>query len=114
MIAPAKIRPEVAVRIGACAVLLACLALVTPPADPSIRLCGFHWLTGRQCGLCGLTRAVFALGKGHCREAMRLNALSPLGLAMLFGLFWNGPLVGRLWSFGMVAFGVYGVFRIFY
>ena len=60
------------------------------PGDPGVRLCGFHWLTGRPCPLCGLTRALFALAKGHWTEAVHFNALSPLAFAMLFALFWSG------------------------
>jgi hypothetical protein len=82
------------------------------PADPAVRLCGFHWLTGRPCPFCGLTRALFALAKGHWREAVHFNALSPLGFAMLFALFWNGRIRAWLWTGGVAAFAVYGVFRI--
>jgi len=31
---------------------------------------------------------------------------------MLFSLFWNGPVTGRLWTIGLGAFAVYGVCRI--
>jgi hypothetical protein len=85
----------------------------TVPADPSVRLCGFHWLTGLPCPLCGMTRAMFALAKGHVLEALHFNALSPLGFAMVFSLFWNGRLRQWLWSGGAAAFAIYGVCRIF-
>ncbi|HYW43384.1 MAG TPA: DUF2752 domain-containing protein [Bryobacteraceae bacterium] len=96
----------------AAAALLVALFSIRLPATPTVQLCGFHWLTGRPCPLCGLTRAVFALAKGHWREAVRFNALSPLGLAMLFSLFWDNPLRRRLWTAGIAAFAIYGVFRI--
>jgi hypothetical protein len=99
-------------RLLGAAALLAVLWAFTPPAEPRYRLCGFYWLTGRSCPLCGLTRACFALAKGHVREALGFNALSPLGFAMLFSLFWDAPWRGRLWTAGIGAFAVYGVMRL--
>src|ERR1700683_732636 len=93
--------------------LFSALWYFSVPADPAVRLCGFHWLTGLPCPLCGLTRAMFALAKGHLAEAIQFNALSPLGFAMLFSLFWSGPVTGRIWTAGLGAFAVYGVCRIF-
>jgi hypothetical protein len=43
---------------------------------------------------------------------MRLHALSPLALAMLFTVFLEHPLRNRLWLFGIVAFAVYGIARM--
>ncbi len=83
---------------------------VTPPA---ISVCGFHWLTGLRCPLCGLTRALFALGKGRVWDALHLHALSPLGLAMLVALFWNHSWRERIWKGGVPAFAIYGVLRWF-
>ena len=88
------------------------LVLVTPPPDPRYPLCGFHWLTGIPCALCGLTRGVFALAKGQVAAAVHWNALSPLGFLMLFSLFSKHPLRGALWTFGMAAFAGYGVWRV--
>jgi hypothetical protein len=93
--------------------LLLFLWFYTPPAEPRFRLCGFHWLTGRPCPLCGMTRAVFALAKGHVRQALGFNALSPLGFAMLFSLFRDSSLRGRLWSVGIAVLAAYGALRIF-
>ena len=90
--------------------VLAILWWFTPP--PGIQLCGFHWLTGLPCPLCGLTRGLCAFVKGHWHEAIRLNALTPLGLAMLLALFWRGRWTARLWSTGIAAFAVYGVWRV--
>jgi hypothetical protein len=103
-----------ALRAAAAVALLLVLWSCTPPAEPQFRLCGFHWLTGRDCPLCGMTRAVFALAKGHWREALGFNALSPLGFAMLFSVFWDHSLRGRLWRVGIAAFAVYGVLRVFF
>jgi Protein of unknown function (DUF2752) len=99
-------------RLAATAAVLAILWSFTPPSDPRIRLCGFYWLTGRPCPLCGLTRALFALAKGHWAEAFHFHALSPLGLAMLVSLFWETRLRGRLWKAGMAVFACYGVVRL--
>ena len=107
-------RAAARLRIAAAVALLVVLWCYTPPADPRFRLCGFHWLTGRPCPLCGMTRAVFALAKGHFRQALGFNRLSPLGFAMLFSLFWNSSLRGRLWTVGIAAFAVYGLLRIFF
>jgi hypothetical protein len=98
------------VRYGGIAALLAILWWCTPPLG--IQLCAFHWLTGMECPLCGLTRGLCALAKGHLAEALRLNALTPLGLAMLVALFWRGRWTARLWSAGVAAFAIYGVWRV--
>ena len=82
----------------------------SPPAGP--RLCPFHWLTGLDCPLCGLTRGLFALAKGHWTDAVRLNALAPLAAIMLLALIARGRWVGALWMGGLGAFAIYGVFRV--
>lgn len=99
-------------RAAAAAAALAVLWYVPMQAVPRVRLCGFYWLTGRPCPLCGLTRGLFALAKGHWTEALRFHALTPLALAMLLALLWNGPATRRLWTGGFAAFAVYGVWRI--
>jgi hypothetical protein len=101
-------------KIAASACLLAALVWVTVPAKPPLQLCGFHWLTGRPCPLCGLTRAVLALAKGQWTAALHFNMLSPLAFTMLFSLFWSGPMRTRLWMAGTAAFAVYGVVRILF
>jgi hypothetical protein len=83
------------------------------PADPYFRLCGFYWLTGHTCALCGMTRAMFALAKGHFTEAMRFNALAPLGFAMVFGALSGVKIASRLWTACFAVFAVYGVYRVF-
>jgi hypothetical protein len=82
------------------------------PAEPRIKLCGFQWLTGHLCPLCGMTRAVFALAKGRLAQALAFNILSPLGFVMLFSLFWEHPLRAKLWTAGIAAFAFYGVCRL--
>ena len=100
-------------RAAAAMALFTALWCFSVSADPGVRLCGFHWLTGRPCPLCGLTRALFALAKGHWGEAVHFNALSPLAFVMLFALFWNGRTREWLWRGGAAAFAVYGLWRVF-
>ncbi len=100
--------PRVAVALS----IFAVLWYFTPPADPSVRLCGFHWLTGRDCPFCGLTRGLFALAKGDWSQAIHFNALTPLGFTMLFALVFDAPWLARLWTFGIAAFAVYGICRL--
>ena len=97
-------------RWAALAAVLGVLWACTPPDIP---LCGFRWLTGRPCPLCGLTHAVFALAKGHWSEALHWHALSPLAVVMFAGLLWNPPRLARLWMPCVATFGVYGVWRMF-
>jgi hypothetical protein len=99
-------------RVAAALSVFALLWWFTPPAEPSVRLCGFHWLTGRDCPLCGLTRGLFALAKGRWSQAIHFNALSPLGFAMLFTLILDATWLTRLWTPGIAAFGIYGIFRL--
>ena len=90
------------------AVVLAALWLFTPPDLP---LCGFRWLTGRECPFCGMTHAFFALAKGHVTEALHWNALSPLAAGMIAGTLWDSRRMSRAWMPCLVAFVVYGVWR---
>jgi len=102
----------VKLRVLAALGMAALLWGISLPSQLHYELCGFRWLTGRPCLLCGLTRALFALGKGHWNQAVQLHALSPLGLIMLFSLLWEKGLWREwLWKFGLAAFGVYGVWR---
>lgn len=62
--------------------------VVWRPADhPRFRLCGFHFLTGYDCPLCGLTRGLCAAAKGEWRHAVALHPLSLLVLIWLLGAF---------------------------
>lgn len=88
------------------------LALLWCYAPPDLPLCGFRWLTGRPCPLCGLTHAMFALAKGHWAAALQWHALSPLAAVMLAGLVWSPPRMARLWMPCAAAFGIYGVGRM--
>ena len=107
-----RLRASVAARAAGACLLLALLWWASPAAEPAFRACPFHWLTGRPCPLCGLTRGLCALAKGHWSQAVHFNALTPLGFLLLFSLFWNAPWRARLWTAGIAAFAAYGVLRI--
>lgn len=62
--------------------------------------------------MCGLTRAMLRLAHGDLRAAIRLNALSPLAVLMTATVFWNRCWRRRIWTAGVAAFGVYGVWRV--
>lgn len=96
-------------RWAALALAAAVLCLYTPPNLP---LCGYRFLTGHLCPLCGLTHAFFALAKGRVGEALRLNALSPLAVVMIVGTFFAAPRISRLWTPCLAAFATYGLWRI--
>ena len=99
-------------RAAAATALFAALWFIRMPAGPMVPLCGFHWLTGRPCPLCGMTRALFALAKGHWTEAVHFHALAPVGFAMVFALFWPGRWRDWLWKGGAAALAVYGIWRV--
>ena len=69
------------------AAVLAVLFFYDPSLDsngePKWMVCGFHWLTGLECPLCGMTRALLYLVKGRLWTALQFHALSPLVLAIL-------------------------------
>ena len=73
----------IALRLSIVAGMLAWLAMGRLPDIP---LCGFHWLTGLPCPLCGMTRGLAALLHGEWRQAIALHALSPLVLTWLAAL----------------------------
>jgi len=99
-------------RIAGSAFVFFLLWAISIPAEPLVRLCPFHWLTGIPCPLCGLTRGLFAFAKGHWSEAVHFNALTPLGFAMLLSLPWSGPWQKPLWMGGLASFAMYGVYRV--
>ncbi len=100
------------IRLAGAALLLSLLWWASPPAEPAFRACPFYWLTGKACPLCGLTRGLCALAKGHWTQAVHFNALTPLAFALLFSLFWKAPWRPRLWNCGIAAFALYGVIRV--
>lgn len=107
---PEEGRRHGAVWLGAVVLFLFFLCF-TPPSEPAFRLCPFYWLTGRPCPLCGLTRAFCALAKGHWSQAIHFHALSPLAFVMVFSLFWKGRWHAPLWTGGLAAMALYGIWR---
>lgn len=97
-----------ALRVVVVLGVFAVLAVITPPDLP---FCGFRWLTGRPCPLCGLTHALAALAKGHFAEAIHLHALSPLAVILLFAIAWR-PDHNRAWQVCAVVFTLYGALRM--
>ncbi len=92
------------------------------PVDVSY--CGFRWLTGTPCPLCGLTRALFALAKGDWERAFEFHLFSPLAAAVLagsllisiarvfkVGQIWRPPTV--FWKILTWLFVAFGAIRAF-
>jgi hypothetical protein len=64
-----------------------CFSLLVPQAWlGSLPLCYFKSVTGLDCPGCGLTRAFSFLLKGHLRQAIGMNALSPV-LVLWLGIY---------------------------
>jgi Protein of unknown function (DUF2752) len=95
----------------AAAGLLAFFWWLSPPDEPSLRLCPFYWLTGLPCPLCGITRAFCALAKGRWTAALHFHALSPLAFVMVFSLFGKWRWRTQLWTWGLAAIAIYGACR---
>ena len=88
------------------------------PGD-TLPLCGFHWLTGYPCPLCGLTRAMFQMAKGNWQAAIDYHALSPLVFLMLAATVvlnirprWKR--ISVPWAYVSVLFLGYGLGRAFF
>ena len=78
-------------------------------------LCGFRWLTGRPCPLCGLTHGLTALASGRWSDAVSCNALTPLAAAMLLAapLLSLAPAIERrAWQLATATFAVFGLSRL--
>ncbi len=109
--------------------LLAFFRFFPIPMHPKFSVCGFLWLTGRPCPLCGMTRGLSALTHGRWLEAVRFNWLSPIVLLILCAGLIRGMLQlwGRepdwsfvpemarrnFWSAFVVTLLSYGVLRFF-
>lgn len=104
------------ILLGAVLIFLFCYQ---PAADPKWVLCGFHWLTGRPCPLCGMTRALCDLAKGNFRQAIHFHALSPLVFLIIVGAFLASFLRRPLslpkdcLTAGCLLFLGYGLLRLF-
>ena len=69
--------------------LLGGLAFSPVPLNATFSVCGFRWLTGVPCPLCGMTRALSLLLKGQWELAWRHHFLSPIVLSLLLAAFLN-------------------------
>ncbi|MBI5281579.1 MAG: DUF2752 domain-containing protein [Candidatus Solibacter usitatus] len=98
------------------------LAFFITAAPPAWLFCPFLRLSGLPCPLCGMTRALCAIGHGGLSAALRLHALSPLVFALFVWGLVSG-LAGRAAAFPafsqarvfhclLLLFGLYGAWRI--
>ena len=108
--------------------LLGGLAFSSVPLNATFSVCGFRWLTGMPCPLCGMTRALSLLLKGQWELAWRLHSLSPIVLSLLLAAFLNEMLgwilpnefplkvssrvTHRLCLGLVISFSCYGFFRL--
>jgi len=99
-------------RAGLVAMLFAGFALYDAPVEPKFHLCGFLWLTGLPCPLCGMTRALCFLMKGQFSLAIQLHALSPLAAVALVALGVRQSHPGWSWKLLGATFLVYGAGRM--
>jgi hypothetical protein len=97
--------------VGLVGLLFAGFALIDAPVEPKFHLCGFLWLTGLPCPLCGMTRALCFLFKGQFYQAIQLHALSPVAAVTLAVLGVRRKLPQRSWLTLSSIFLVYGVGR---
>jgi hypothetical protein len=108
------------IEAAAASAALLFFRLFPAPAEPAWNLCGFLWLTGLPCPLCGMTRGLCAAAKGQWAQALQFHALSPIVLACI--ALWAGVSLLRLsgrfrrpafpWSTAAVALVGYGVLRV--
>ena len=99
----------------ASAALLGGLRLYDPDSPRHIVVCGFHWLSGLPCPLCGMTRALSLLLRGEWQRALEMHALSPLVLlALLYTAAAIRPLPGWLWTTFGVLLLAFGAARILF
>lgn len=99
-------------RAGLVALLFAGFALFDAPLTPKFHICGFLWLTGLPCPLCGMTRALCFLFKGHFSQAIQLHALSPVAALTLAALGTGRSIPASLWRLLGASFVIYGTCRM--
>ena len=99
-------------RAGLVTMLFAGFALYDAPVEPAFHLCGFLWLTGLPCPLCGLTRSLCFLMKGEFYQAIQLHALGPLAAVILAVLGVRQTLPGWSWKVLGTLFVIYGAGRM--
>jgi hypothetical protein len=127
---PLRARADAFWFLGAGGLALAFLRFYPFSSNAPFPVCGFRWLTGHPCPLCGMTRALSCLTKGDWASAVHLNLLSP----MVFGLllvtigsvavqFFSpefsfaadlGLKCEKWWTACLALFAIYGFLRIVY
>jgi hypothetical protein len=105
-------------------VVLAAFAFLRWYTPGDLIVCGFRWLTGLLCPLCGMTRALRALVQGDLAAAWSLHPLSIPALLLLAGIGFGAALElcgykanlpwrhGRFWSITAAVLLVFGILRI--
>ena len=99
-------------RAGLVTLLFAGFALIDAPVEPKFHCCAFLWLTGLPCPLCGMTRALCFLFKGHFYQAIQLHALSPVAAVTLAALGAGQTLPRWAWKLLCATFVIYGAGRM--
>ena len=64
--------------------LLILLAAFPPSSLPGLSLCGFKFLTGLPCPLCGMTHGLVYWMHGQWMEALHWHLLTPIPFLFLF------------------------------
>ena len=100
------------IRAGLVTLLFTGFALYDAPVEPKFHICGFLWLTGLPCPLCGMTRALCFLLKGQFHQAIQLHALSPVAAVTLAALGLNVTLPTWSWKLLGATFVIYGAGRM--
>jgi hypothetical protein len=77
------------------------VAKLLPLGMPHLPQCGFKWLTGLPCPLCGGIHAAHSLSGGHWFEALGINPLVTLLVLMIIALGLEA-VFGRRWLWGLV------------
>ena len=99
-------------RAGLVTLLFTGFALYDAPVEPKFHMCGFLWLTGFPCPLCGMTRALCFLMKGQFYQAIQLHALSPVAAVTVAVLGIRQTLPVWSWKVLGGSFLIYGVSRL--
>ena len=62
---------------------LAIMAALPPAALPAFSICGFRFLTGLLCPLCGMTHGLIFWMHGEWKAALHWHLLTPIPFAIL-------------------------------
>lgn len=93
---------------------LAILATVPPTELPTFSICGFRFLTGLLCPLCGMTHGMCYWMHGEWKAAIHWHLLTPIPFAILLLLPFHTKIpiqTGKLALPVTALFLVYGALR---